>query len=273
VPVDLRTLARLDKERHVLRNLILTLALLGLFNCAFAIELNFVTEEFPPFSYSRGAIANGAFPEIVELTCNTLKWTCPVEVLPWRRALQRAEDGEVDGIFTVIDSPARRNSFHITPMLATSRYNFYTRRENDFIYTNPSDLRGHRVGVYGPSGTSYMLEEQIKGVQNIEVSLITNNRRLLLMLTAGRFGKYGVVVLNNDVAHHLIGHDQLYALRNAGHMSSISYGIGLSRKTVSLDQFQVFNDALVQLINSGQVDKILKRYGLDSAEQSIGLTR
>lgn len=250
----------------MLRNLILTLSLLGCVNYSPATEMLFVTEEFPPFSYSRGAIASGAFPEIVNLVCTQLKWHCPIEVLPWRRALQHAEDGEVDGIFTVIDSPARRDAFYITPMLSVSGYNFYTRRENDFVFTKPSDLTGRKIGVYGPSGTSYILQEKLKNVTDIEISLITNNQRLLLMLSAGRFGKNGLVVLNNDVARHLIDHDRLYALRNAGHMASTSYGIGFSRKKVSHERFSEFNEALIKLMDSGQVGKILKRYGLEQAK-------
>ncbi|MDZ4337435.1 MAG: transporter substrate-binding domain-containing protein [Pseudomonas sp.] len=239
-------------------------ALIAASNSA-AENLHFVTEEFPPFSYSRGAIASGALPEIVNATCLLLQWHCRIEVLPWRRALQQAEDGEVDGIFTVIQSPARHQAFLITPMLVTSGYDFYTLRSNDFHYRQPEDLRGRQVGVYGPSGTSFVLQESLKNTPDVEVKLVTNNHRLLLMLNAGRFGEQGVVVLNRDVARHLIEHEYLYALRNAGHLTSISYGIGFSRKKVSPAQFQAFNRGLGTLRNNGQLATILQRYGLQPA--------
>lgn len=227
-----------------------------------AESLHFVTEEFPPFSYSRGATASGAFPEIVNATCRTLNWQCSIEVLPWRRALQQAEEGEADGIFTVIQSPERQQAFFITLMLVTSGYDFYTLRSNTFRYTQPSDLRGRQVGVYGPSGTSFVLQESLKDTPDIEVKIVTSNQRLLLMLNAGRFGAQGVVLLNHDVAHHLIEHEYLYALRPAGHLASISYGIGFSRKKVSAERFQAFNQGLNTLRNSGQLATILQRYGL-----------
>ncbi len=233
---------------------------------ASAEELHFVTEEFPPFSYSRGAIASGALSEIVEATCMILQWRCSIEVLPWRRALQLAEEGEVDGIFTVIQSPARQQAFFITPMLVTSGYDFYTTRSSNFHYTQPDDLRGRQIGVYGPSGTSFILQEHLQSTPNVEVKLVTNNRRLLLMLNAGRFGENGVVVLNRDVARHLIEHEHLYALRHAGHLTSIAYGIGFSRKKVSLGQFQAFNRGLSRLRNSGQLATIVQRYGLQPSD-------
>ncbi len=229
---------------------------------AAANDLHFVTEEFPPFSYSRGNNAGGALPDVVNQVCRMLNYHCSIEVLPWRRALQLAEDGEVDGIFTVIQSPARSQAFFITPMLVTSGYDFYTRRGSDFTYQRPEDLRGRQIGVYGPSGTSFVLSEALKGVADVEIRLATNNQRLMLMLNAGRFGQNGLVLLNRDVARHLVDHHQLYGVRQAGHLAAISYGIGFSRKKVSEVQFQAFNAGLTTLIKDGQLTAILQRYGL-----------
>lgn len=248
----------------LIRNLLLAMATFAA-EGVWATQLHFVTEEFPPFSYSRGATASGAFPETVEATCALLQWRCTIEVLPWRRALQQAEEGVVDGIFTVIQSPARQAAFFITPMLVSSGYDFYTQRSSNFRYTQPSDLSGRRVGVYGPSGTSFTLEKSVQQTLDITVEMVTNNQRLLLMLNAGRFGREGVVVLNRDVARHLIEHESLYAVRHAGHLASIEYGIGFSRKKVSAAQFQAFNQGLNTLRSNGQLATILRRYGLQPA--------
>ncbi|WP_339079905.1 transporter substrate-binding domain-containing protein [Pseudomonas sp. TMP9] len=248
----------------LIRNLLLAMATLAS-NGVWAAQLHFVTEEFPPFSYSRGATASGAFPEIVEATCALLQWRCTIEVLPWRRALQQAEEGVVDGIFTVIQSPARQAAFFITPMLVSSGYDFYTQRSSNFQYTQSSDLSGRQVGVYGPSGTSFVLQKSVRRTPNVVIKLVTNNQRLLLMLNAGRFGEEGVVVLNHDVAKHLIEHEYLYAVRQAGYLTSIEYGIGFSRKKVSSAQFQAFNRGLGTLRNNGQLATILQRYGLQPA--------
>ena len=85
----------------LLRHALLTLiALIASRNSA-AENLYFVTEEFPPFSYSRGATASGALPDIVEATCRTLQWQCHIEVLPCRRALQQAGRRGADGRWQV----------------------------------------------------------------------------------------------------------------------------------------------------------------------------
>jgi polar amino acid transport system substrate-binding protein len=107
-----------------------------------------------------------------------------------------------------------------------------------------------------------VLSEPLKGVADVEIILATNNQRLMLMLNAGRFGQNGLVLLNRDVARHLVDHHQLYGVRPAGHLAAISYGIGFSRKKVSEVQFQAFNAGLMTLIKDGQLTTILQRYGL-----------
>lgn len=246
----------------LIRSLWLVLCLTLALPDARAEALHFVTEEFPPFSFSRGAQVGGAMTEVVQAVCQHLNYQCEFAVYPWRRSLQLAEDGLVDGIFTVIDSPARQQAFHITPMIVTSRYDVYSLRGNDFEYRQPSDLRGQVIGVYGPSGTSFVLGEVLRDVADVQIQMTTNNQRLMLMLNAGRFGRNGLVVLNSDVARHLTTHNASYRVRRAGHLAEISYGIGFSRKKVSEAQFQAFTRGLRQLTEQGQIATILQAHGL-----------
>src|SRR3546814_8894311 len=139
-------------------------------NCQ-ADELRFVTEYFPPFSYATTATgtedrAAVPFVEIVAAVCARLRIDCPVQLLPWRRALALAEDGEAQGIFTVIRSPYRERAFHLTRMLVTSRYGVYARSASRFVFHRPEDLAGRSVAVYGPSGTSRS-EEHTSELQSL----------------------------------------------------------------------------------------------------------
>lgn len=250
----------------LIRSLWLALCLSLALPDARAETLHFVTEEFPPFTFSRGAHVGGAITEVAQAVCAHLSYDCSFAVFPWRRSLQLAEDGLVDGIFTVIDSPARQQAFHITPMIVTSRYDVYSLRGNEFDYRQPSDMRGKVIGVYGPSGTSFVLGELLKGVKDVQIQMTTNNERLMLMLNAGRFGRDGLVVLNSDVARHLTTHNASYRVRRAGHLAEISYGIGFSRKKVSQAQFAAFARGLRQLTEQGRIAAILQTHGLKPAE-------
>lgn len=250
----------------LIRSLCAALCLSLLPTTGWGQSLQFVTEEFPPFSFSRGAQVGGAITEVAQAVCDHLTYECSFAIYPWRRSLQLAEDGQVDGIFTVIDSPARQAAFNITPMIVTSRYDVYSLRDNDFEYRQPSDMSGQVIGVYGPSGTSFVLGELLKEVEDVKTQMTTNNQRLMLMLNAGRFGRNGLVVLNSDVARHLTTHNASYRVRRAGHLAEISYGIGFSRKKVSKEQFNAFNQGLQQLTERGDIGRILQAHGLNPAK-------
>ncbi|WP_309109547.1 transporter substrate-binding domain-containing protein [Pseudomonas sp. Q2-TVG4-2] len=239
-----------------------------------AAEWTFVTEDFPPFTYraepfshtDAGAHqAKGPLVEIVQAVCSRLRQDCSIKVHPWRRALRQAEQGEADGIFTVVRSPQRERAFHITRMLVTSRYSVFARDGSAFVYSQPGDLAGRVIGVYGPSGTSYVLSQRIEPVSDVQIHLTASNRRLLQMLYSGRFGEHGLAVLNQDVAWHLIREEQLDGLYEAGELARVSYGIGLSRKRFSEAQFQAFERALDALIADGTVSGILRRHQLEAA--------
>lgn len=250
----------------------LLLTCLGLQACiSMGAELHFVTEDFPPFTYPAEPVsgthdaspAAGPLVEVVQAVCERLQYRCRIELHPWRRALDLAERGEADGIFTVVHSPEREAHFHITRMLVTSRYSVFAR--NNQVFSHPKDLAGHMVGVYGPSGTSYALSERLRDVPDVEVRLVTDNRRLLRMLESGRFGENGLAVINQDVAWHLIDDERLATVREAGELESVSYGIGLSRKTVDVPQFRVFEQALGALVEDGTIPAILRRHQLQPA--------
>ncbi|MCQ4294487.1 transporter substrate-binding domain-containing protein [Pseudomonas stutzeri] len=234
-----------------------------------AEQLQFVTEDFPPFTYAQTStdddIVAGPFVEIVAAVCAKLQIDCPVQLLPWRRALALAEAGEAQGIFTVIRSPEREQAFHLTRMLVTSRYGVYARTANRFVFHHPQDLAGRTVAVYGPSGTSFVLGQHLTRVTDVQLILESDNRRLMRMLQAKRFGEQGVAVVNQDVAWHLIEHEQLTDIHEAGELQAVSYGIGLSREAVSVGEFQRFNEALEGLVGDGTVARILRSHGLEPA--------
>jgi polar amino acid transport system substrate-binding protein len=241
---------------------------------ASAAEWTFVTEDFPPFTFPAVKLgpadagaqrAGGPLAEVVQAVCARLGRECSITVHPWRRALHLAEEGQVDGIFTVVRSAPRERAFHISRMLVKSRYSIFARRETSFVYHQPSDLAGRMIGVYGPSGTSYILSQRLTPVDDVQVHLTADNRRLLRMLESGRFGEDGLAVLNHDVAWDLIEDEHLNGIREAGVFSTVSYGIGLSRKRFSDEQFQRFEAALVGLIADGTVPAILRHYQLEPA--------
>ena len=75
-----------------------------------AESMTFTMEHFPPFNADDNGMTIGPFPDIVRATCAALKIQCVIETYPWRRAYRLVEEGQADGIFVLLRTPASRRS-------------------------------------------------------------------------------------------------------------------------------------------------------------------
>lgn len=147
----------------LLRMALFILALLLSGGPAAANDLHFVTDEFPPFSYSRGNNAGGALVDEFNQVGRMLNYHCSIEVL---RASSIATGGRRRSRGYVHRDPitGAPPGFFITPMRVTSGYDFYTRHGSHFTYLHPEDLCGRQIGVYGHSAALWSTACQLSGL-------------------------------------------------------------------------------------------------------------
>jgi len=226
-------------------------------------EMRFVTEPFPPYTFALDGRAAGPMVDVLQAACGRLAWRCEIEVLPWRRALGMAQRGEVEGIFTVVDSPERRQYFHVSPPIIEGRYTLFARAGNGLQYTGDVQvLAGRVIGAYGPSATALTLEQLVEGVPRVRTEIEPDNRTVLRKLAAGRYGEDGLALANEAVAQQLMRDDGLNSLQTAGLVKVFGYAFGLVRQNVDLAQAQAFAKVLYELCRSGRTAELLKGYTL-----------
>lgn len=224
----------------------------------------FVTEDFPPFTYAENGEAAGPMVNILKAVCRRLKQECEIAVIPWRRALGMAERGEVEGIFTVVDTPERRQAFHLSPPILEARYSFFSRTDSNFQYRQPEDLRQRSIGVYGPSGTLSALRQLGEGL-SVDEQIESTNLAALRKLAAGRYGPEGLVLINRRVAETLIATENIQGLRPAGDAKRFHYHFGLSRLRIDDTNSGDFSQAIRQLCQSGELQRLLDPFLLRAA--------
>jgi polar amino acid transport system substrate-binding protein len=235
----------------------------------------FVTEAFPPFSSQQDETALGQppssdaspFAHIIYQTCQALHRLCSIKVYPWRRALSLAETGEVQGVYTVVHNRQREQAFFLTPMLIRGHYSLFTRQDTIFDYRQPADLSGRTIAVYGPSGTSDLVEKLLSHAPRTVMRLESDNVRVLKKLAAGRYGADSAAVVNADVAHYLLGTEKIESITEVAELAPIDYAIGLSRASVSSAEAEAFNHIITQQLISGQLAKIIELAGLTPTPQ------
>lgn len=103
---------------------------------------------------------------------------------PWPRVLKELENGDLDILFTLMDSPERRRIFNYTEHWMTDIYAVITYKGGAFEYRSTDDLRnrmgamihGHRV----PPPFGDALKE------NVNLITVTNPTQMHKMLRLGR---------------------------------------------------------------------------------------
>jgi polar amino acid transport system substrate-binding protein len=230
-------------------------------------EMRFVTEALPPYSYVADGKAAGPMVDVLQAACARLAWRCPVEILPWRRALRIAQAGEVEGMFAIVTPPmTARPRFHVSPAVVEGRYVLWARGGEALRFNGDARLlAGRSVGVYGPSGAQDALKELLDGVPGAQAQVETENGIVLRKLVAGRYGEDGLALVNEGAAWHLIREDGIAGLQVVGVVKTFGYAFGLNRERVDPAVAAAFAKVLHEMCRSGRTAELLKPHGLTAS--------
>lgn len=231
-----------------------------------AAPLHFVTKPFAPYAYA-GPDGRPAGPlvELLHAACAEAGLHCQVEVLPWRRALGMASRGEVDGLFPVVDSPARRAAFYLSPEVVRARYVLVARRGAAPGGDERAALSGRTVAAYGPSDAMTTLRQLGAGQPDVRVEIEPDQLTVLRKLSAGRYGHDGLALVNETAAQALSAAGGLAGLRPVSVVKHLVYAYAFVPTRVSAGQTQAFDDAIRTLCHRGRIAEIFKPYGLPAA--------
>lgn len=227
-----------------------------------AESLHFVSEPFPPFNYLENGEPSGPTVKIVREVCARIKVECTFEILPWRRAMLLAEQGKANGIFSIINTPEREKIFYFSEPMVETAYSLYSLDTSKFTYRNDSDLAGHTIGVYGPSGTSITLEEMVKSASNARIAIEVDTTTALRVLSSGGYGDDGLILSNRDVTDLAIKTANIKHLRKVADARKIFYCIAFGKKSIDAQLFKRFDDALDRMLKDGTAKAILEKNNL-----------
>jgi polar amino acid transport system substrate-binding protein len=220
----------------------------------------FVTEALPPYVVERQGRATGPLVDVLRAVCEQLKWRCDIQLLPWRRAWAQAETGQVDGIFPLLQTPEREALFLFSSPVIDARYALFSRSGQSYVYDGPASLKGHEVGVYGPSGTSSALTELTRDLPGLVIHTEPDNSTVLRKLGHGRYGEQGLAFINESVALWLLKQERLQGLQMAGSVREFTYGYGLVRARWTPGEVETFDEALQRSCRQGKTATLVRPY-------------
>jgi len=232
-------------------------------------KLIFNTQEFSPFNYSVNGKASGPVVDIIKEVCVINSFECIFKVHNWKRAQNIVKIGKADALFVVGKNKKRESWLHFTLPIITTEYGFFVLNSNDLQYKKISDIQGYNVGVFGPSNTSLSLKNidkklRSQKLKSLKIRVLEDDIPVFKQLSQAKKG-IKAVFSNKDVGNSIIKQNDLQNLRYAGKQRELNYYIALSKRTVSKETVNKFNNTLSNMHKSNRLQEILDNYNLQSA--------
>ncbi len=226
-------------------------------------QLLFTTQDFGPFHTDSPRGAQGPVIDIVKRACEEQAIICNIQLFPWRRTLQLAQDGAVNGLFVVGRNPERENWLYFSGPIVTTEYGFFVPLSDQKNYEALEDFSNYRVGVYGPSNTSRSLSEIAQHLGNLTVEMAADDLDGFRKLNANRIQ---AVYSNKSVGLYTSSQLALTNIRYAYSDRKLLYYIGFVKASTPKSLVEKFDKALADMYLRGELQDILLRQGLTPAQ-------
>ncbi|MCK5313431.1 MAG: transporter substrate-binding domain-containing protein [Desulfobacteraceae bacterium] len=103
--------------------------------------------DFPPYEYEKDGKPAGIQVAIVKTLFERADISLKLQPLPFKRAYERAEHGEIDGLFNFYKIKKRLPYFDYSEPVIENPLVFFVRKDSNIQFNTIEDLRGLKVGV------------------------------------------------------------------------------------------------------------------------------
>ncbi|NDV22777.1 ABC transporter substrate-binding protein [Desulfovibrio sp. JC022] len=228
------------------------------------MEIKFATQDFFPFSYEENGEIKGPGAEIVREVCKKIDVKCSIGLYPWRRSLAMCNKGQIQALFMVGKNKERVQDFYFSPPLIATEYGFFECLDKPIKYEGITSLHNMTIGTYGPSNTSYSLEKLVIGPDNnINIDITPDDLTQFKKLARCRVD---AVYSNKDVGLAIMKRLKIKNIAYAGTEKRLNYYIAFSKKSTPSVLVRKFNLCLSLMKQSGRLQQILQKYGLQAAD-------
>jgi len=142
-----------------------------------------VLGDFPPFQWEEAGRVTGIDADIIREVCRRLGIGVKFQVMPWKKALKSAQDGDVSGLAASLYSEKRAEYLYYTQESVHIQKNIIMiRKGNNIKIKGFADLKNIKTGVvrdfsYGP---------EFDNIRGLEKVVCRDQKELVRMLAAGR---------------------------------------------------------------------------------------
>ncbi|GAB3121196.1 substrate-binding periplasmic protein [Novispirillum itersonii] len=243
--------------RRLMPGAVVLMALMG--GAAPALAADLACPDFAPFKMT--GIPNsrpGIDVEVLGAVFASVQEPVRFQPVPWKRGLELARAGRVDGLCGCSRRPEREQEFLFSDVLGEHHQGLFTRGNGaDSPYKALTDLKGRMVAVV----RGYALQKDLQD-SGAEVMEVVDDAQLVRVLSSGRVD---AVYTYRDVFRYHVGQLGIPEGFIYHPIRVESYYLCLSRVLPSsADLMDRFNRGLKDLRQSGGYQKIWDSYGSGS---------
>lgn len=223
-------------------------------------DFHFSSLDWPPY-IGKDLINQGYVSELIHTAYSNSGKKISVKYYPWARAIHLASIGQVNGILPQYYTNERTKNYVFSDPFPGGPLVLLKLKTNKANPKTLMDLKNYKLGVV----RSYANTKEIDAANFIQKFTVENDWENITILFNKRVD---FIVIDLNVAKHLI------KINKPEWLDQIDYPKpSLERKNLHIafpksdknhkEAVKAFNQGLKKLIQSGQLDKIRKKYGIE----------
>ena len=222
-----------------------------------AVELNALTNDWPPYNYQEQNQIKGIATDILRAACQEAALRCNVQMMPWARAYNTALTHANTLVFTTARRPEREALFSwIGPILPRSTW-VWARHDAVKRTQGSKTLADYRFGVV--RGEASIPDLQAAGVPPQQITADNSNAAVLKLLSRGWVDAMVDTEIGMawSIKTELAPHIELTKLAKLSDQGAYYFALNLQSEPLMTEKLQA---AVDKLRRSGAIDEIVKRY-------------
>lgn len=228
-------------------------------------EIEIVTEELPPYHFTQDGKVTGLSTEVVRAVLERLGIVGRFRVLPWPRAVRRAENEPNVLLYSIIRDTARESRFKWAGEVAQGHNYLFARADSDIHLGSLDDAKKFIVGaVISDFREEYLLAHGF--VQDVNLDTATNNTLNYAKLKSGRIDLWMSDKFAMAYVVRAAGDDPQSAVKPVFEIDdpSVSPGAEMAFGLKTDDRIvEAFRKALESIKADGTYATIVKKWSLD----------
>ncbi|MDF2642183.1 MAG: ABC-type amino acid transport, signal transduction system, periplasmic component/domain protein [Pseudomonas sp.] len=133
--------------------------------------LRIVTEELPPYNFTRNGRITGMSTEVVEAVLKEVGMQASIQAMPWARAYQLALNDSNVLIYSIARTSAREPLFQWVGAIAPTRWFIYSLADRPVQLDSLEDARGHQIATVNQDvGEQYLISKGFRVGEQLQSS-------------------------------------------------------------------------------------------------------